>query len=230
MGSWDCSQGHPMSPSSGYPEGSTLDRDYCSGYRSGYRSYQAELRKEKVRVWRNNRRALRGRKPILTPVEYWRAECVRLGSVGDHKGLGHAQGMYQEAGWNSAQGGLAGETFRLTGHKPDRVEVELSPYPAGTHTHHRRWRACFWFGRAMAEVLIQDGVVVATEVSVPGTEYARRITYGHYETLEDATGPYYLLGSYEPYTSPVGSWSGEAIPAGCEEEVRRAEAIGPRGP
>lgn len=99
QGEWDCSQGVPMrdDPASGYPEGSALDLDYYVGYRSGYRFYQAEIRAEKVRVWRNNRRALRGLKPVLTPVEYWRAECNRLDAAGDHKGLQYAQNAYQEA-------------------------------------------------------------------------------------------------------------------------------------
>ncbi len=99
QGEWDCSQGVPMRdvPASGYPEGSPLDLDYRAGYRAGYSFYQAELRAEKVRVWRNKRRDLRGLKPVITPVEYWSKECARLDSVGDHKGLQHAQDMYQEA-------------------------------------------------------------------------------------------------------------------------------------
>lgn len=99
QGEWDCSQGAPLrdDPTSGYPEGSPLDLDYRAGYRSGYRFYQAEIRAEKVRVWRNNRRALKGLKPILTPVEYWSAECVRLDAAKDHKGLQYAQNAYQEA-------------------------------------------------------------------------------------------------------------------------------------
>lgn len=116
MGEWDCSQGHPMNPdiATGYPVGSTLDLDYRSGYMSGYRSYQAEIRAEKVKVWRNNRRALRGLKPIVTPAEYWSAECVRLDAemaaeyqrhpdkFGARLGqlnneLSIAQGMYQQA-------------------------------------------------------------------------------------------------------------------------------------
>lgn len=106
MGEWDCSQGHPMNPdiATGYPEGATLHLDYQAGYRSGYRSYAAEVREERVRVWRNNRRALRGLKPVLTPAEHWRGECTRLDAAGDHRGLEHAQGMYQEACDESVEG------------------------------------------------------------------------------------------------------------------------------